>query len=161
MKIFGKRPHGLRLERIRASPQWVDGRFQNTQPVLLGLRDLNAPMPTYRELMWGGDRREPTEPILALNPLKTWATNPDSGLRVTWLGHSTSLLEIDGVRVLIDPVWSTRASPSQLIGPKRFQPVPVLIRELPPLDVVVISHDHYDHLDQATIALSLKPTYSW
>jgi L-ascorbate metabolism protein UlaG (beta-lactamase superfamily) len=72
-------------------------------------------------------------------------------LRVTWLGHSTVLLEMDGVRVLTDPVWGPRASPSRLIGPKRFQPAPVRLRAMPALDLVVISHDHYDHLDYPTI----------
>ena len=76
---------------------------------------------------------------------------PGSGLRATWLGHSTVLIEIDGYRVLTDPVWGTRASPSRLAGPKRFQPVPVELRSLPDIDVVVISHDYYDHLDYPTI----------
>jgi len=61
------------------------------------------------------------------------------------------LLEIDGARVLTDPVWGERASPSSLMGPRRFQPVPVAIPELPDLDVVVISHDHYDHLDRGSV----------
>jgi L-ascorbate metabolism protein UlaG (beta-lactamase superfamily) len=76
---------------------------------------------------------------------------PASGLRATWLGHSTVLIEIDGVRVLTDPVWGARASPSQLAGPKRFQPVPVALKALPPIDAVLISHDHYDHLCHPTI----------
>jgi L-ascorbate metabolism protein UlaG (beta-lactamase superfamily) len=61
------------------------------------------------------------------------------------------LIEIDGLRVLTDPVWGPRASPSRLAGPKRFQPVPVHLREMPPLDLVIVSHDHYDHLDYPTI----------
>jgi L-ascorbate metabolism protein UlaG (beta-lactamase superfamily) len=77
-------------------------------------------------------------------------------LRVTWLGHSTLLIEIDGVRILTDPVWGPRASPSALLGPKRFQPVPVTLREMPPVDVVVVSHDHYDHLDYPTIRALAK-----
>ena len=76
---------------------------------------------------------------------------PTTGLRATWLGHSTVLLEIDGYRVLTDPVWGPRASPSRLIGPKRFQPVPVALRSLAPIDAVIVSHDHYDHLDYPTI----------
>jgi L-ascorbate metabolism protein UlaG (beta-lactamase superfamily) len=83
---------------------------------------------------------------------------PGSGLRITWLGHSTMLIEIDGVRVLTDPVWGPRASPSALVGPKRFQPAPVTLREMPPVDVVVISHDHYDHLDYPTIRALAKTT---
>jgi L-ascorbate metabolism protein UlaG (beta-lactamase superfamily) len=61
------------------------------------------------------------------------------------------LIEIDGFRVLTDPVWGPRASPSRLIGPKRFQPVPVALRALPTIDLVIVSHDHYDHLDYPTI----------
>jgi L-ascorbate metabolism protein UlaG (beta-lactamase superfamily) len=67
------------------------------------------------------------------------------------LGHSTVLLEIDGVRVLTDPVWGERASPVTFAGPRRFQPVPAAIGQLPRLDAVVVSHDHYDHLDYPTI----------
>jgi len=59
-------------------------------------------------------------------------------------------------RVLTDPVWGPRASPSRLVGPKRFQPVPIPLRALPPIDVVIVSHDHYDHLDFATIRELVK-----
>jgi L-ascorbate metabolism protein UlaG (beta-lactamase superfamily) len=87
----------------------------------------------------------------SMSPLDAWAKMPQSGLRVTWLGHSTMMIEIDGVRILTDPVWGPRASPSALVGPKRFQAAPLSLREMPPVDVVVISHDHYDHLDYPTI----------
>jgi L-ascorbate metabolism protein UlaG (beta-lactamase superfamily) len=72
-------------------------------------------------------------------------------LRITWLGHSTQLIEIDGQRVLLDPVWSKRASPTSIAGPKRFHAPPLPLSELPDVDAVVISHDHYDHLDYQTI----------
>ena len=74
-----------------------------------------------------------------------------TGLRVTWLGHSTLLVEIDGVRVLIDPVWGNRVSPMAFAGPRRFHPPPAALAALPPLDAVIVSHDHYDHLDRPTI----------
>jgi L-ascorbate metabolism protein UlaG (beta-lactamase superfamily) len=83
--------------------------------------------------------------------LLQWSRAPETGLRATWLGHSTVLLEIDGLRVLTDPVWGERASPVTFAGPRRFQPVPVAVATLPPLDAVVISHDHFDHLDYPTI----------
>jgi len=86
-----------------------------------------------------------------MNPLSAWAKAPGTGLRATWLGHSTVLLEMDGLRILTDPVWGPRASPSRLLGPKRFQPVPVSLQQLPPVDLVIVSHDHYDHLDYPTI----------
>jgi len=93
----------------------------------------------------------PPSPLPAVDPLAGWGKPCGSGLRVTWLGHSTVLIEIDGVRVLTDPVWGLRASPLRVAGPRRFQPVPVPLRALPPLDLVLVSHDHYDHLDYPTI----------
>ncbi|MGW4769447.1 MBL fold metallo-hydrolase [Nocardia sp. NPDC004278] len=72
-------------------------------------------------------------------------------LAVTWYGHASALIEVDGYRILADPVWSARVSPSALVGPARLHPVPTPLAELPPVDAVLISHDHYDHLDKATI----------
>ena len=139
----------IRQERIVASPRWDGERFRNTSATLRG--DPAVPMPKISEFLCGGERRVPLAPLPALNPLEAWARPPQSGLRATWLGHSTVLLEIDGWRVLTDPVWGPRASPSRFIGPKRFQPVPVAVRDLPGLDAVVVSHDHYDHLDYSTM----------
>ena len=79
------------------------------------------------------------------------AKPPASGLRLTWMGHSSVLAEIDGRRVLFDPVWGERCSPFPFAGPKRLHPVPLPLAALGPVDVVVISHDHYDHLDLPTI----------
>src|SRR6185369_14918437 len=100
-----------------------------------------------REFIRGNDRRVPAAPLPSVKP--EWARPPATGLRATWLGHSTVLVEIDGARVLTDPVWAERASPVQFAGPRRFQPVPIAISELPPLDAIVLSHDHHDHLDPA------------
>jgi L-ascorbate metabolism protein UlaG (beta-lactamase superfamily) len=151
LKSLGTRPAGARLERIEASPRWAGDQFRNVQPIIPGLRDPNASMPTLGEFLCGGERRVPRGPLPSTNPLDAWAGPPASGLRATWLGHSTVLLEIDGLRVLTDPVWGPRASPSRLAGPKRFQPVPVRLRAMPPVDLVIVSHDHYDHLDYPTI----------
>lgn len=136
---------------MKASPRWTGQRFCNLHPILPGLRDPNAPMPSWKEIMFRGERRVPANPLPCVNPLEAWRRKPDSGLRATWLGHSTVLIEIDGVRVLTDPVWGLRASPFRRLGPKRFQPVPVALRSMPPVDVVLISHDHYDHLDYPTV----------
>ncbi len=99
--------------------------------------------------------KEERVPKVALGPFRTdasvYSKAPESGLRVTWMGHSSTLVEIDGVRVLIDPVWDKRASPSKWFGPKRFFAAPLGLEEMPQIDVVVISHDHYDHLGKATI----------
>jgi glyoxylase-like metal-dependent hydrolase (beta-lactamase superfamily II) len=98
--------------------------------------------------------RAPTRPA---RPVPTgartrddFAQPPASGLRVTWPRHATSIVEIDGRRFLIDPVWAERASPLPFVGPKRFFAPPLALGELPPLDAVLLSHDHYDHLDRRT-----------
>src|SRR6478609_5910524 len=150
LKSFGAQASGLRLERMKASARYVDGAFVNTAPVTQGLKKGTA-TPTITEFLCGGQRRTPRAPLPAHSPLAAWQRTPETGLRATWLGHSTVLLEIDGARVLTDPVWGERASPVTFAGPKRFQPVPVKISELPKLDAVIVSHDHYDHLDYGTI----------
>jgi L-ascorbate metabolism protein UlaG (beta-lactamase superfamily) len=151
MKSLGRRAQGLRLERMKNSPRWGGEGFRNLHPIEPGLRDPAAKMPSLSEFLCGGERRVPRRPLPAQNPRELWSKAPQSELRATWLGHSTVLLEIGGYRVLTDPVWGPRASPSRLVGPKRFQPVPVPIRSLPPIDLIVVSHDHYDHLDYPTI----------
>ncbi|MGM9426718.1 MBL fold metallo-hydrolase [Hydrogenophaga sp. MI9] len=151
MKSMGKRADGLRLERMKVSAQWLGEGFRNVFPIAPGLRDTSVPFPGMRDFLWGGERRVPSAPLPSVDPRDAWRGKPQSGLRATWLGHSTVLIEIGGQRVLTDPVWGPRASPSTLIGPKRFQPVPVGVKQLPPVDVALISHDHYDHLDYPTI----------
>ena len=162
MKSLGSRATGERLARMQASPLWVPSEagagFRNLAPIRPGLRDPNTKMPSLSDFLCGGTRRVPDHPLPSIDPLARWQCRPATGLRATWLGHSTVLIEIDGVRVLTDPVWGARASPSQLAGPKRFQPVPVALKALPPIDAVVISHDHYDHLCLPTIrALAKTP----
>ncbi|WP_214407168.1 MBL fold metallo-hydrolase, partial [Pseudonocardia lacus] len=78
-------------------------------------------------------------------------TGPAAPLAVTWFGHSSALIEVDGHRVLADPMWGDRASPSGRVGPHRLHPPPMPLADLPPVDAVVISHDHYDHLDLPTV----------
>jgi L-ascorbate metabolism protein UlaG (beta-lactamase superfamily) len=151
MKALGGKPHGLRLERMQSSPLWAGEGFRNVHPVLMGLRNPAAKPPTLAEFLCDEGRRIPAHPLPSEDPRDAWSRAPRTGLRATWLGHSTVLIEIDGYRLLTDPVWGARASPSQLLGPKRFQPVPVALGSLPPIDAVVVSHDHYDHLDYPTI----------
>ena len=151
MKSFGRKAEGLRLARMQASPRWVGDAFQNIHPVLRRLRDARATPPTLSDFLCGGNRRVPSGPLPSMDPTAAWNRKPASGLRATWMGHSTVLIEIDGLRVLTDPVWGPRASPSRLLGPKRFQPAPVRLRALPPIDAVLVSHDHYDHLDYPSI----------
>ena len=139
-----------RRERMHASPRF-DGRvFRNTNHARAGLKP-GTVMPTMKEYICGGERRVPGAPIPLHDPRSDWKRAPQSGLRVTWLGHSTLVFEIDGARILADPVWTKRASPVPFAGPKRFHAPPVSIASLPELDAVLISHDHYDHLDRSAI----------
>lgn len=151
LKSLGARAQGLRLERMQASPRWTEQGFRNLHPITHGLRDPAVPFPSLKDFLCGGTRRVAGAPLPSLDPRPAWQQPPSSGLRATWLGHSTVLIEIDGHRVLTDPVWGQRASPSQLAGPRRFQPVPVPLKALPPIDLVLLSHDHYDHLCLPTV----------
>jgi N-acyl-phosphatidylethanolamine-hydrolysing phospholipase D len=76
----------------------------------------------------------------------------DAQLAITWIGHSTFLIQSNGVNVLTDPIWSNRASPFRFVGPRRYAPPAIRFETLPRIDVVFISHDHYDHLDARTVA---------
>lgn len=74
-----------------------------------------------------------------------------SKLSVTWVGHATTLIQIDGVNILTDPIWSERCSPVSFIGPKRYTPPGIKIENLPRIDIVILSHNHYDHTDLPTL----------
>jgi L-ascorbate metabolism protein UlaG (beta-lactamase superfamily) len=144
---FGGRPDPARL---RASPQFVGGRFQN--PEATSLMATSRWPRALEEWLFGGQMRTPVCPLpVVADVAARLALPPASGLRVTWLGHSTTLIEIDGAVVLTDPIWSERASPSTWAGPKRFHPPPLALEALPHLDAVLVSHEHYDHLDEMTV----------
>lgn len=153
-RVLGARAAGLRRERVQASPRFRDGRFHNTAP----LRSTLAPGQTFgqrvgilSEFFRGGPGRVPDVVLPVERPFEAWSSLPETGLRATWLGHSTVLLEIDGFRVLTDPVFGERVSPFPWAGPRRFHRPPAAITELPPLDAVLVSHDHFDHLDYPSI----------
>jgi L-ascorbate metabolism protein UlaG (beta-lactamase superfamily) len=143
---FGKAASGERLARMQRSPNYRDGRFVNPQPLQ------NDFWGMLRGLWHASEHVSPSTPPDAqrLDP-SALKTPPASGLRVTWFGHSSILIEIDGKRVLTDPMWSERASPIRWLGPTRWFPPAIQLTDLPPLDAVVISHDHYDHLDFETV----------
>ncbi|MFG2531309.1 MBL fold metallo-hydrolase [Streptomyces sp. NPDC048516] len=149
---FGAVPTGERLARLRRSPQFVDGQFRNPVETRQLLNGSALPMVRTQLSREGRRRRAPVGRIPVYRPTAADGTEPPaSGLRLTWMGHSSVLAEIDGQRVLFDPVWSERCSPFTWAGPKRMHPVPIELDELEPVDVVVISHDHYDHLDMPTV----------
>lgn len=80
--------------------------------------------------------------------------------QITWIGHSTFLIQYEGLNILTDPVFSGRPSPLSFVGPQRLVPLTVTPEHLPPIDVVIISHNHYDHLDEMSIqALGDNPTF--
>jgi L-ascorbate metabolism protein UlaG (beta-lactamase superfamily) len=148
-QAFGARATGDRLARMQRSPQYRDGAFHNsveTRTLIPG-----GWGETLRR-QFGKEQRVPPGPLPVVTRTPAdFATAPASGLRVTWFGHSSTLIEIDGHRVLVDPVWSQRASPSQRFGPKRFHPPPMALHIMPRLDAIVLTHDHYDHLDMYAI----------
>jgi L-ascorbate metabolism protein UlaG (beta-lactamase superfamily) len=125
-------------------------KFLNPIPTDTG--SIGNLIPILKEYINNSAENIPKQP---LGPFYTdtsiFQTPPKSRLRVTWVGHSSLLIEIDGKRILTDPVWSDRVSFSSFFGPKRFFQPPLALEQLPPLDAVIISHDHYDHLDLKTI----------
>jgi L-ascorbate metabolism protein UlaG (beta-lactamase superfamily) len=145
-RAFGHRATGARRERMEASRQFKNGHFVNPQPLMndfwLSLTD---------EFHIDANAR-PVSPVpTATDAAARLRVPAASGLRVTWLGHSTTLLEIGTMRVLTDPVWSDQATPVSGFGPRRTHAPPLALRDLPHVDVVTVSHDHYDHLDLPTI----------
>jgi L-ascorbate metabolism protein UlaG (beta-lactamase superfamily) len=131
------------------SPNYQDGVFVNIDPA----SGISLDREEQRQIIWdligSRDTARPPGPI----PRATSASAEAAAARlaVSWYGHSTAMIEIDGYRVLADPVWSRRCSPSQTVGPQRMHEVPVPLEALPAVDAVLISHDHYDHLDVGTI----------
>ncbi len=153
--IATEKNHALGSDRIEKSPNYRDGKFQNATP--------------WRRAgfgkMWNvameytfGDRvdAEPSQPIPLQHIQKfEFYIEGSDVLRFARLGHSTILLQMGGKVWITDPIFSKRASPVQWAGPKRFHPVPIALEDLPPIEGVILSHNHFDHLDYDTI-LQLK-----
>lgn len=137
-------PKDLVLPHINESPHQTGGNFGNVEPPTPVEGDRAAALAMLRR----GDIGKPKKHLqFDVTPLPKEAAD----LAATWMGHASVLVELDGRRILTDPVWSKRCSPSSIVGPSRMHPVPHALSELPPLDVILISHDHYDHLDTATV----------
>ncbi len=143
---FGKKAEGTDRQALRASSRFKKGKFRNQLPLK------NYTLRSIRDGFFASAHRKPNEtPPFVSNDGKVYLSPPASGLRVTWLGHSTMLLEIDGATVLLDPVWGERASPFSWMGPRRWYESPLSLEDLPQVDAVLVSHDHYDHLNHETI----------
>lgn len=142
---MGAAPEGARLERMLASPQHEGEIFVNPQSMF---NDYTGMFTTFGE-------SRPTTPEGELPIVRSkgeiFENPPESGLRVTWLGHSTQVFEIDGVRLITDPIFGGRAGPVSWAGPEVWYAPPIALDDLPEIDAVLISHDHYDHLQQPTI----------
>jgi L-ascorbate metabolism protein UlaG (beta-lactamase superfamily) len=153
---MGASPNAI-VEHVRHSPNFRDGRFRLDEPsqrprVAVQFSAALAALHDHK-------RGRAAGPIPLVKP---HLPEQPGELAVTWYGHATTLLELDGRRFLLDPVFGERVSPLRGRGPRRMHPVPGEIEELPPLDAVVISHDHYDHLDyDAVLRLerSHRPRY--
>jgi L-ascorbate metabolism protein UlaG (beta-lactamase superfamily) len=145
---LGARPSGERAARVAASPQFDGRTFRNRLPSTVVPRGSGGSI--LREVLFGRERRRPRSPVPVVTP-SGWDRPDADGLSAVWFGHASTLLEIEGRRVLVDPMWSLRCSPVSWFGPKRLHPMPLPLAELPPVDAIVISHDHYDHLDMVTV----------
>ena len=137
-----------------------DGHFLNPWP--------DAKPPTFRDVItWTRTRRSTPRglPVLPAHVQSGFAQPRAAAgaLSATWIGHSTVLLQVGALNVLTDPMWSARASPVQWAGPHRLTTPGVALDALPPIDVVLLSHNHYDHLDAASVRAIARrhPTARW
>ena len=156
---FGAIPRGVHLETVKQSPHWDDHRdiFVNRRPDILdtmnvGQRFLADPLGLDEpNFLFNSNQTRPdgTMPEQRNHNFTAFLQSDDS-VKFIWLGHSTILLAIDGTVILIDPIFSDHASPIP-VAAKRFQPPAITLDQLPPIDHIIISHDHYDHLDMHTI----------
>jgi L-ascorbate metabolism protein UlaG (beta-lactamase superfamily) len=148
---MGAPPSTLR-QVTESSPHFEDGKFVNSErsPAITALDAASI----VRAWLGRDERGRPAGPV----PLVSSGAVPDvaAALAATWFGHASAMVEVDGQRVLLDPVWGDRVSPSPTVGPRRMHPPPVPIDDLPPVDAVLISHDHYDHLDLPTVRSLLR-----
>ena len=132
-----------------AKPHHTRLGFRNNQPTRPPSGEDFARL--QREMREARQQPQPDPGFPPVTPDLELLHGNDGRPRVTWIGHSTVLLQIAGRSILTDPIFSARASPVPLAGPKRRQPPGVRLRDLPHIDLVVISHNHYDHLDARSV----------
>jgi L-ascorbate metabolism protein UlaG (beta-lactamase superfamily) len=142
-------------KRYALSPNFENGKFRNLQPTRMSMsaRDM---MKTLAEFIEGGEGRTPKEKIQVRHPEPAFIAAPNGSTRLVWFGHSSFLLQIDGMNLLIDPMFGPTPAPYPWMGRSRFTDgLPIAIADLPQIDAILLSHDHYDHLDKGSI-LALK-----
>ncbi|MCK5742842.1 MAG: MBL fold metallo-hydrolase [Chlorobi bacterium] len=147
---IGTNPDQSRLEKRADSSHYKDGKFLNIEET--SMMKLNFFKAGYKFLTEKHPDSEPKEelPYIKLSQ-SDFSEKPSDKFSATWLGHSSMLIEIEGKRYVTDPMYSDHYSPIKFLAPKRFYPAPVKVEDLPKLDGVIISHNHYDHLDYGTI----------
>ena len=151
---FGTLPHGARLERIQGSPNYVDGRFRNLVPTPNFSEGNNIVSVWWYFLFAKQERLTPTAPLPAMKTdLKALDKGKDA---VVWLGHSSYFVQLGGKRFLIDPVFSASAAPVSFANKAFAGTNNYTAEDMPEIDYLLISHDHWDHLDYPTVA-ALKP----
>jgi L-ascorbate metabolism protein UlaG (beta-lactamase superfamily) len=147
---LGARNRGSSLLEVEGSNNYSGGAFRNTVATRMGTSE-DGSFGAVVDFFKGSSDRTPSQKLPTV-PLAPESISGWDGLRVTWLGHSTCLIELDGRLILTDPMFSDRASPLAFLGPRRFESqLPIGAEDLPPIDAVLISHDHYDHLDYKSI----------
>lgn len=149
-KSFGKLPRGARQQRIEQSPNYRNGSFQNLAETPMMIEGVSY-FSMMREFFKDKPERYPHAGIPTVKTdLKTWSSDVPS---IIWFGHSSYLIVMDGKRILVDPVFSDRPSPVQYLGTKSFEGARVYSADdFPEIDVLMITHDHYDHLDYNSIS---------
>ena len=136
----------------KQSKNFNNGKFRNILQTPMGLQD-NSFFKTLKEFLFSGNNRVPENPLpfIKLDSLQLNYRNSDE-VKVTWLGHSSVLVSFEGFIFLTDPMFSKRASPVPFMGPKRFNnTLPFALHYFTKIDAIIISHDHFDHLDYKTI----------
>ncbi|SNT00170.1 L-ascorbate metabolism protein UlaG, beta-lactamase superfamily [Ekhidna lutea] len=153
---IGGKPKGERLDRMQSASNFKDGVFVNTLETKMDMSFADVRKTLAHYLFADKTNKSPRKTI-ETRPFNSVAFNnaADTGIFMTWFGHSSILLKVDGVTILFDPVLKgERASMFSFMGPKRFSYTEYpAIEDLPEVDAVIISHDHYDHLDYPTIKL--------
>lgn len=142
---FGALPQGARLQAIERSPHYVNGAFQNLIDTPMRTQDSSFAANVMSMLF---DRNPRLKPATALPSTRAdlKALAPDKDV-VVWLGHSSYFVQLEGKRILIDPVFSTNAGPLPLTNVAFPGTSPYTAEDMPPIDVLLITHDHWDHLD--------------
>jgi L-ascorbate metabolism protein UlaG (beta-lactamase superfamily) len=148
LKTFGKNPEGKELEKIKQSPQYRDGMFHNLTETAIMLENASFLPMLWRFMNKPADTKPSKKIPSVITDLKSLDT--DKAV-IVWFGHSSYLIHINQKNILVDPVFCGHASPFSFTA-KSFEGTDVYsVEDLPPIDILILTHDHYDHLDYETV----------